>query len=232
MRKMRSLFLILGLAGLAYGGWVGWHSEALKLRTVEVGGNEKVDKELIASASELTPGTHLLQLSTSDVADQVKKIPWVLDARVERIVPSKVRITVTERTPVAQVLLLGTSFVADEEGVVLEEGAGTGVVISGLPIDALKAGNRLELAQYRHALEIFGRLQPTLKEKVTLIKAPSVDGIALEFQDSLTVLYGAAEQMKEKNFAIRALLDEAAGRGARLLSIDVRVPRRPSVREA
>lgn len=229
MRKLRAAVLLLGLAGLLYGGWFVWNSEPLKLRTVEVGGNEKVAKEVVASTSGLVPGSHLLRLSMKSVEDRVESISWIKDARVERILPSRVRIMVTEREPTAQISLATTSFLADEEGVVLEQGVGEFLVVSGLPIEALVPGDHVTHPQYRHGLAIAKGLPIDLRKQLVRIKAPTLDGIVLEFSDGMTVLYGAAEVMSEKNFAIQALLAEVATTGGTIASIDVRVPRRPAV---
>lgn len=230
MRKLRAAVLLLGFAGLLYGGWFVWNSEFLKLRTVEVGGNQKVAKEVVASTSGLEPGSHLLRLSMKSVESRVESISWIKDARVERILPSKVRIFVTERVPAAQISLATTSFLADEEGVVLEQGNGEFLIVSGLPIDALVPGDHITHPQYRDGLEIAKRLPIDIRRQLVRIKAPTLDGIVLEFSDGMAVLYGAAEVMSEKNFAIEALLAEAATTGAKIASIDVRVPRRPAVR--
>lgn len=230
MKRLRSAIILLAIAGLGYGGWLGWNSEALRLRVVEVGGNHKISKEEVAEVSGLVPGTHLLRLSTHEVADRVESLAWIRDARVERIVPSKVRITITERAPVARVSLAAANYLADEEGVILEEGSEAPVVIVGLPLERLNPGDRITLAQYRHALSVANQLDPPIRERLARIRAATVDGIVLELGDGTTILYGAAEGISEKNFAIGALIEEAAATGAQIASIDVRVPRRPAVR--
>lgn len=101
MKLSRAFLGTVLLAGVVYGGWVLWHSSALELRRVEVAGNHHVTKEELAAVSGLAPGAHLLLLSTNRVADKIESLSWVRDVRVERIIPSRVRITVTERTSAA-----------------------------------------------------------------------------------------------------------------------------------
>lgn len=230
MRKSRFVVLVALLGGLGYGGWLTWHSSALALRRVEVVGNTHVTKEELAAASGLVPGTNLLVLSTGRVASKIESLAWIRDVRVERIIPSKVRITVTERTAAAKVLLPGGAYIVDEEGVVLDEGGDAPVALVSLPMEGLTAGDRITLPQYHEALRIVRGLNPSLRAKLDRVRAPTVDGITLELSDGVTILYGAAELMREKNFAVSALLNDAASSARGIASIDVRVPRRPAVR--
>lgn len=230
MKLFRVAIALALISGVAYTGRLIWNSDALRLKKIEVAGNRHVTKEEVAAATELTPGMHLLRLSPRAVAAKIGEIAWIRDARVERIIPSKVRITVIERVPSARVSLDAAGYLVDQEGVVLEEGADAPIVVAGLPIQSLRPGDRITLPQYRQALAIARGLKGSLRDKLIRIKAPTLDGITLEFADGVSVLYGVAEQMEEKNFAITSLLDQALAEGTKIATIDVRVPRRPAVR--
>lgn len=233
MRPARLAALCLVAAGAAYGGVLGWNSPALELRRVEVAGNERVAKEALVETSRLERGMHLLNISTEKVASRVESIPWVETARVERIIPSRVRITVKERTPAAQVITPASVLVADGDGVILEVALSSWELpkLADVPTENTEPGNSITAPQYRHALEILGSLDPELGARVVLTRAPSVDGITLQLDDGVNVLFGAAEAIREKNHALRALLADAAARGIAVATIDIRVPRRPAVRQ-
>lgn len=218
-------------AGLVYGAAVTWSSPPLKLRRIEVAGNEKVSKDEVAAASGLVAGVHLLTLSTADVSTRVEALPWIRTSRVERIIPSKVRITVTERQPAAEVLVSEAQLLVDREGVVLETASGdtSFVKIADLPTRAARPGDRITLAQLREALEIFEALDPEIRMRTALVRAATVDRITLELEEGTSIIYGAGEKTEEKNFAIKALLAQAETEGRRLARIDVRVPKRPAV---
>jgi cell division protein FtsQ len=230
---MKRIFvLLLTAATLATAGWIFWNSSALELRRIEVSGNLHIPKEEIAAATELCAGTRLLDVESAGVARRVETLAWVADAKVERIIPSKLRISITERTPIAQVSLSGRNYFVDREGVVLSEGTGLELAIGGLPLKTLNVGQRISLRQYREALVVLEGLEKSIRSRVDSIEAPSVDRITLNLDDGTTVLFGAAERVSEKNYALTAILAEAAKEGAKYSSIDVRVPDRPAVRPA
>jgi cell division septal protein FtsQ len=230
---MKRIFvLLLVVATLGATGWIFWNSSALELRRIEVSGNLHIPKEELAAVTGLSAGTRLLDIKTSDVARRVETLPWVLDARVERIIPSKLRISVTERTPVAQVALSGRNYFVDRQGVVLSEGSGLELAIGGLPLKTLTVGQQISLRQFREALAVLDSLEESIRSRVDSMEARSVDRITLNLNDGTTVLFGAAERVGDKNYALTAILAEAAKEGSKLASIDVRVPDRPAVRTA
>ncbi len=92
---------------------------AFTLETVSVEGNRRAGTAELVSASGLVAGTRLLAVNAETAQALVEAHPWVERARVLRVPPSLVLISVTEREPVA---------VAAEEG-----GAPWLVDASGLP---------------------------------------------------------------------------------------------------
>lgn len=230
MRPARLIVLALILSTLAFGGWRFWNSTALELRRVEVAGNRRVAKEEIAGASHLQAGIHLLKVRPGDVAQRVEALPWVANARVERIIPSKLRITVTERRPSVEIVVGGKSYLADREGMVLQEGRGMRLQILGLPLDSLSIGHPIEALPFRESLVVFDALDESIQKRVTSVHAASVDRITLELDDATLVVYGAPEKVESKNYALSAILAEAAKQGPPPASIDLRVPNRPAVR--
>ena len=227
----RALALVL-VAGLGAGAVAVWDSPSLDLHKVEVGSNQRVAANDVVVASELTPRDHLLRISTSKVAARVERSPWVATADVERILPSSVRITVVERKPVAIVVAGPSSYMVDGEGVVLERVAGNGgsklPVIAELPVGSLEPGRRIGLPQYRQALTILASLPGGMAQKVDLVRAPSTETITLELAGGPAILFGPAEDLGDKRFALEAVTEKAAAEGMTLASIDVRVPKRPA----
>lgn len=227
MRVLKIIGLLAVLAGAGYGGKVLYESDLLALKRVEVIGNSRLSANEVVAASELKEGNHLLKLSTTDVAKAVEEVPWVHRARVERILPSKVRITVEEREPVALVIVGGESFIVDADGLVLAIGDESFVRITDLPLTSLKPGGDIDLRQFQHSLEIFKGLPASVRVQVKSIRAASVDRITLELSNGTSILYGAAEMLDDKNYAVEKLISETK---VPLASIDVRVPNRPAVR--
>jgi len=232
---LRGAVALLVVGGLAAGAMALWDSPALDLRRVEVGGNRRVGAHDIVVASDLSARDHLLSISTAGVAARVERNPWVARAHVERILPSSVRITVVERAPAAVVVAGPSRYLVDGEGVVLEKvatgntGATGGLpVVADLPLQGLVAGRHVPLAQFGQALTILHALPQAMRDRVSVVRAPSVEGIALELSGGPVILFGAAERLEDKRFALEAVTRTAAADGVTLASIDVRVPERPA----
>lgn len=230
MRLFKAVILVLLISAASTGAVIAWGSESLKLKRVEVVGNENVTALHLVETSGLRKGTHLLELSTSKVASRIEKVPWVADARVERIIPSRVRITVIERKPEVVVDTFGVRFLADRDGFILEEKDAELVRISEVLPEPPAVGSRITMPQFAHVFTILDSLPEPLLGRVEEVRARSVDRITLVLDDGITVLYGAAEQLEDKNFAVAALMQKYESEGKRLGSIDVRVPSRPAVR--
>lgn len=226
------LLILLLLAVLGAGGWFGWNSSALHLRRVEVAGTVRVAKEDIARASGLRAGAHLLKLPMERISARIERVPRIHSVKIERIIPSTVRVTVTEREPIAEVSVGPRTYLVDSEGVVLEEGTGQPIRVIDLPIEQVAIGERIRLDQYSSALSVARGIEPAVRRRLLRIRAPSVDRISLELDGGLLIVYGAPERMGEKNYAVRTVMEDLAKRGERAASIDVRVPERPAVRPA
>jgi cell division protein FtsQ len=237
MRLLRILLSLIAAGGLGYGGYVIADSAPFKLTTVEVvGASERVGSNEIVAASGLKKGDHLLKISSRKVARGIKSIPWVERVRVERILPSKIRLTVNLRTAELVAVSGGRTFLIDASGVVLEESQEvanlpkTLVTMTGLPENELVPGRRLTLASFETASAVLASLPAAIRSEVKTVRAPSVDRVGLELSGGTLLVYGAAVELKLKNFAAQALIEKYAAEGRPVASIDVRVPTRPAVK--
>lgn len=217
-------------AGLSYGGVLLWNSSLMELRRVEVAGNAEVSKEELVSATRLKRGTHLLSISTAKVTSRVESLPWIGAARVERILPATIRISVEERSPAAMVVAINGTYLIDARGFVLDEGRREVLSIVDLTSDPIDPGTRITLPQIDDVIQIMRAIDPAIREEVKEVSARSVDRITLHLKSDIRVLFGAAEDISEKSFAAEALLRRAQEEGKSIEYMDIRVPSRPAVR--
>ncbi len=121
------VFLFILLILLAVFVW----SPFLRIRTIDVTGQERSTTEEILRAAGLKSGDHpLLPLRIDSnrfpatrlavAAEQVMKLPWVRTAAVEWLPLHAVRIRVTERVPYAALSHMGGKLLMDREGIVLQ----------------------------------------------------------------------------------------------------------------
>ncbi len=78
-------------------------SPLLDVDHVRVTGLQHLDATTVARAAGVQSGAPLLRVDTGAVAARVERLPWVASAKVSRALPGTLRITVTERVPVAWV---------------------------------------------------------------------------------------------------------------------------------
>lgn len=230
MKGLRLVALLILGALLYQGGQAILRSPALQLKEFEVRGNGRVSTEELVDATGIEIGDHLLGVSTDQVSQRLKELPWVADVRVERILPSSLKLTVEEREPALMVRAGQASYLTDSDGLVLQEGTGDLVQIVLPPQTPAVAGTNIDSLEFVHATRILGSLPEAIRSRVVLIDAPAIDQIQIETAGGPTIYYGAAEQLDEKNFAVQSLMDDD-GLGAKVnLVLDVRVPFRPVTR--
>ncbi|MDQ4149227.1 MAG: FtsQ-type POTRA domain-containing protein [Actinomycetota bacterium] len=230
MNVLRAGAAIVAGAVLVVGAQAAYRLAPLEVREVEVVGNSgrRVSPAGIVAISGISKGDRILGISTSRVVRRITAHPWIARARVERILPSKVRVEVVERVP-AVVLVTGRGpYLVDSEGVVLQQGNENLVNLLDVPATHLEPGSRVTAREFIHSLRIYRGLPKEVRGTVALIRAPTIDGIRFELFDGSSIFYGAGEKLTEKNTAVLSLLN-APPKGAPRL-IDVRVPGRPAFR--
>ena len=75
------------------------HLPYFNLQHVEVTGNRRLSRDEVIEASELERGINLLTVNLPNIAQKLKKHPWIRSASVYRQFPGRVMIEIEERTP-------------------------------------------------------------------------------------------------------------------------------------
>lgn len=231
--KTLGIVVLLAVGGVLAQGVVALtQSSTLKLDEYEVVGNQRVPEQELIEATGVEPGRHLLTVSTSRVVDRLTGMPWIRRARVERILPSKLRILVVERTARAVIRTDSGPFLVDGQGLVLQPGDEDLVVLENLPVTELTVGERIEHQAFRHAWRAYESLPDEVRVNVESISALTVDQVKFNLNSGPEIFYGAAEQTQEKNRAIEAMLERLGNTDAGRSTVDVRVPSHPTLRDA
>ena len=90
------------------------------LSEIEIEGNLKLTAEEIIKASGLVMGENIFKFKLKESGEKISKIPYVNSIRVERKLPGKIRIEITESIPMAYIPYNDKLIVTDYEGKVLE----------------------------------------------------------------------------------------------------------------
>jgi cell division protein FtsQ len=201
-------------------------SPFLDVDHVRVSGTSRLDPAAVAQAAAVKSGSPMLRLDTGAVRARVERLPWVANAKVTRALPGTVRISVTERVPVA--------FVRGDDGhVVLVDASGFAIAESDPPADG-----PIEIRGVRRVPAVGTTLAPARVAGITreLSAALAANVAAIDATDGVTLLLRSGGQIRfctATDIAAKGAAADAviASRGAKPFTyIDVCVPQSPSAR--
>jgi len=92
----------------------------LKPDQIEVTGNHVVTREAVLQQFVQDRNHSVLRVSLDARRDQLEQLPWVESASVQRILPNRIRVALTERTPVAFARTGNELALIDAHGVILD----------------------------------------------------------------------------------------------------------------
>ena len=95
----------------------------LKTDQIELAGNHIVGRESIVNVFYPDRGRSVLRVPLDDRRSKIEEIGWVESATVQRILPNRLRVEVTERTPVAFARNGNEIVLIDAHGVLLDRPA-------------------------------------------------------------------------------------------------------------
>jgi cell division protein FtsQ len=241
--RVRRRRRVLGwaLAAIALGVGVAYliRTPLFGLTAVRVEGTQAVAHAEILQASQVRIGEPYLGLDLAAIRARVAALPRVASVRVTRDYPSSLRITVTERQPVAAVSaasVFGGSmyWLVAADGTVLDAAASRPPdlpYVASVPLpDGVGPGTRLppgnELA---NALTALGGMAPQLKRQVVGVDARTLDSLEFTLKDGTRVLYGLAVDQPAKDAAVSLVRRTLQREGREAQRIDVRNPSTPTV---
>lgn len=227
---LRRLRLVLGLAAvtsLAVGVVAFVNSSWFDVDEISVSGNERSTTDEIVEASGIDAGDGLLEVDLDGAARSVELVPWVGTARVERSWLGSIRITVTERPPLAAIPAGSGFALVDEHGRQLE------VVDQRpdgfLPIRGIQGSGQAGEAAPDEVLPVIALIEALPPETAPRVAAVAVlDGdIHLELVDGGLANLGDGSDLGRKLQAFETVL--ARVDLSCLDTVDVRVPEAPVV---
>ena len=204
VRGLRMLLaaVLVAIVGVAL-ALVLYFTPAMSARTIVVTGIGAVTREEVLDAARVQPGTPLLQINTSQVAERVAAIRRVASARVQRQYPSALRISIVERVPLVVKDFPDGPHLFDRDGVDFA----TGPPPPALPyIDVADPGPTDPAT--RAVLQVLIALRPEVLSQVGRIAAPSVASINLTLGDGRVVIWGTTDRSDEKAEKLGALLTQ------------------------
>jgi len=135
-----TMLALIIAAALVYGGWHGYlwltRAEAFQIAGVDVKGVREVSDDEVRALAGLFTGQNIFRVDLAGATRRALANPWVSDVRIERSLPNRISIAITERTPRAVLQAANGRFLIDHDAVVIAP-AGAGNA-AGLPTIAVR----------------------------------------------------------------------------------------------
>jgi len=231
-RSRRRRVLLRACVAVALGvcAWAAFFSPLLEVRSIKVAGGKHVTARAVAGVAALE-GDNLLLLSTAEIAEQVKTLPWVRTARVTRKLPGTVSVRVVERKASVALSLGAARWTIDSRGIVLAPGTSRkGLpLLAGAEVEGVRPGARVRSPEVQSALAAYRSMPPALRRRVVAAFAPTIERISFSLTGDVLVRFGAAERLRAKNNVLASILRRLRSENTTAAYVDVRVPSNPAV---
>ncbi|MBF6357267.1 FtsQ-type POTRA domain-containing protein [Nocardia higoensis] len=200
LRRVR-WWALLGVIVLTVLLSVAWFTPALSVRTIEIDGLSTVSEERVREQLDIPDGLSLMRIDTVAMAERVASIAEVRSARVERVYPSTVRVTVDERRAVLWFDAPEGAHLVDRDAVEFAIAAPP-IGVPQLVTDHPGGSDPVT----RAAVTVANAIPPALNIQVDQVLARSISDISLKLTDGRTVVWGAADDAERKAAVVLPLL--------------------------
>ena len=229
-RRLRVLIALVSLTVAILGADLILHSSFLSVSKIDVRGVHATTSASVDVAAAAVLHHPMMSADTSLVAARVAALPWVERVQVSRHWPSTLIVSVTERTPVAQLAEGQQWALLDASGRVLSVAPGQvpGVVDLEAPKPPAAAGSTVP-ASDQPAVDVAA----ALRSSPALAGGPVVDAViaaddgqvTLALAGGIEVEVGPATSLADKLTALATVVSGVDLSGVK--TIDLRVPERP-----
>lgn len=195
-----------------------------KVDTIEVSGNERYTEQEVISGSGVGQGDNLLLLNKYAVVSRLQsELPYIESIRINKKLPSTLRIELTESSSVFAVRQEGTVWLVSPSGKIVDTGAAEGeyAVIDGCELLAPSVGTWIVLSaerekQQESLLNLLQELENTgMAQEVRGIHLDSTTLLTMDYGDrfSVEMLYGAdyARMLRYLNVVVDSLETNVTG---------------------
>jgi cell division protein FtsQ len=136
VRAVGAVVLAAGIAGGVVGQRQGWFVDAgaraseiwtaaagqsgLTVQAIELSGRKSMPLSVLRHAVNIERGDPILLVDLKALQGRLQGLGWISEARVERVLPGRLRVEIVEREPFARWQVNGQTRLIDKQGVVLE----------------------------------------------------------------------------------------------------------------
>lgn len=146
-----------------------WENPDYNLTHLEIVTDGSLMRDQVVAAAEIHEGANIFTLSLSDTRKAIADLPQVEFVELQRILPNRINIRITERQPIAWVAprieedptTSGEAFLVDTKGILIKHDTSRDLrpylnlpVIAGVPMDNFRSGQPVGDPDVRAALDL------------------------------------------------------------------------------
>jgi len=237
--RFRFFLFILALIGLVIGGYYFLSLPIWRITEIAVNGTNMLSANEIKDMSGIPLGENLFFTSFARARNNLRRITAIESFRLYRIPPGTVIVSITERKPIAVVLLAGKSAVVDKNGYILNRNSNLSLIIPNMTDLPVVAGlgsreviddEKIDPKASHLIADIIIELSNLLGSKHISLETGGFAKISFLLDDLLRVKVGRDEDIPRKMEVFKALLAKVSGNWAKVEYIDVRYPNNPVIK--
>ena len=207
----------------------------LKPEQIEVAGNRIVSGETVLQQFLHDRGRSVLRIPLDERRSALEEIPWVESATVQRILPNRIRVELTERTPIA-FLRNGTELaLIDIHGVILDRPKGEDLqfpIITGLSENMPREERGKRMQTYQEFIKDVDLVRSGSSDRVSEVDLANpkdlravMTGIAsADDRQAVTIDFGQADFTGKYRMVVENFAQWQASNG-RVQSLDLQYSR-------
>ncbi|MBE7034775.1 MAG: FtsQ-type POTRA domain-containing protein [Ruminococcaceae bacterium] len=210
LRRRLMLFTLLLLMILAVLLFTPWFN----IRSVEVVGNDQIPTEKIVQLAAIPEGTNMFRISGSRVRRAIMQLPEIEAVRMQRLLPPKIRLTITETYPTMYFPYKSAYVLTNENGKVMSmQTTNDGLdllYITGVELKDVKVNKNLtvqDTEKFDIIIETLRILQDA--ELLSEVRSCHFDNLSdchLYLTDGLKIILGTTDDMEYKASMLKSIL--------------------------
>ena len=137
---------------------------------IEIQGNRFVPPDAITEKFSADMGRSVVRVPLTERREALESLPWVEQAHVQRVLPNRIRVEITERTPVAFLRAGSDLSLVDAQGIILDrpaEGEFKFPVVSGIGEPTPRATREQHMNLFVQFMKDIERVQPGADDHVS-----------------------------------------------------------------
>lgn len=137
---------------------------------IDIDGNRFVTADAIDEKFSADLGRSVMRVPLAERRAAIEALPWVEEAQVQRVLPNRIRVAITERTPVAFLRAGSELALVDAHGVILDrpaEGEFHFPVVGGFGESTLRADREQRMSLFVQFMQEIEKAQPGAGDHVS-----------------------------------------------------------------